>query len=44
MTEEKNQAAPVEEKAVWEKPAMQRLDAEQAEAAGGAGNDNVVFS
>lgn len=47
MIQDNKPAAPLavqNERAVWEKPEMRRLETGEAEGAAGAGNDNVVFS
>ena len=47
MTEQKNQTAPASEqaqRAKWETPELHRLDADEANGAGGTGGDNTVFS
>ena len=43
MSEETKTAA-TGRKATWTKPDVQRIAAGEAEGAGGAGGDNVVFS
>lgn len=44
MTDKNDQVMLSEEKAQWESPELRRLAASDAEGAGGAGTDNVVFS